>query len=154
MLSRPTTDQILLDCRAELLGTIDAAITDPAAKVAVQMMENVLRNCAARAAHEIAWMIAENEAMTAYAERVAASGVSTLAVTDALAAFAGGSSAGLHLDDVSQTYNLASQCLSVALEAAIAGGDPALEAAGRAIIDKRLATELEIMGEWTFVGRG
>jgi hypothetical protein len=118
------------------------------------MMENVLRNCAARAAHEIAWMTEENEAMTAYAETVAASRVSTPAVADALAALAGGRSAGLHLVDVSQTYNLASQCLSAALEAAISGGDPELEAAGRAIIDKRLATELEIMGEWTFVGRG
>ena len=73
MLSRPTTQQILLDCRAELLATIDAALTDPAAKVAVQMMENVLRNCAERAAHEIAWMHDESAAAISFAERVQAS---------------------------------------------------------------------------------
>ena len=68
MLSKPTTPQILLDCRRELLETIDPAVTDPTVKVAIQMLENVLRNCAERAAHEIAWMRSESDAMVAYAQ--------------------------------------------------------------------------------------
>jgi hypothetical protein len=154
MLSRPTTDQILLDCRAELLGAIDSAIADPQVKIAVQMMENVLRNCAARSAHEIAWMHDETAAMITYAHDVAASSCATTAVSAALHDFAAQRSDSLHLDAVSATYSLAGECLSAAIEAAVAGGDHELERAGRALLDQRLANELEIMGEWTMVGRG
>jgi hypothetical protein len=114
----------------------------------------VLRNCATRAAHEIAWMHDETEAMVAYAERVAASPSATAAVAEALRTFAAQRSPSLHLDDVSKTYSLAGECLSTALEAVLAGGDNELEAAGRALLEQRLANELEIMGEWTMVGRG
>lgn len=154
MLSRPTTDQILADCRNELLNVIDPAITDPAVKIAIQMMENVLRNCAARAAHEIAWMKEETDAMIDFAERVAAAPGATVGLTNALGAYASGRSASLHLDAVSATYGLAGECLSAALEAAMAAGDDDLHSAGRAVLDQRLAHEFEIMGEWTMVGRG
>lgn len=154
MLSRPTTDQILADCRRELLGTIDAAIADPAAKIAIQMMENVLRNCATRAAHEIAWMREETDDMVAFAERVAASTIATESVITALGAYTSQRSDSLHLDDMSRTYSLAGECLSVSLEAALAAGDDELTDAGRALLEQRLTHEMEIMGEWTMVGRG
>jgi hypothetical protein len=153
MLSRPTTEQILLDCRNELLNTIDPAVSDPAVKIAIQMMENVLRNCATRAAHEIAWMAEEIDQMVAYADRVAAATSEPVAVS-ALEACRGQRSSSLHLDDVVRDYHLASTCLSAALDAALASGDATLAADGRAIIDQRVATELQIMGEWSFVGRG
>lgn len=153
MLSRPTTDQIILDCRAELLSTIDPAVDAPQVKVAIQMMENVLRNCAERAAHEIAWMHEETEAMLAFAGDVAASSASTAAVVAALAAFDSGRSTSWHLADVTATYDLAGECLSAALEAALAADDDALHRAGRAILEDRLAHESSIMGEWSFVGR-
>ena len=154
MLSRPTTEQILLDCRAELLGTINPAIDDRQVKIAVQMMESVLRNCAARAAHEIAWMRDETSAMIAYAERVEASAFETAGVAAALQHYAANRSDSLHLDAVTATYSLASECLSAALEAAVTAGDSGLQRAGRALLDQRLANELEIMGEWSMVGRG
>ena len=154
MLSRPTTDQIISDCRTELLAVIDAAVTDPAAKIAIQMMENVLRNCAVRAAHEIAWMREETEAMVAFAQQVASSPSRTTAVSATLQDYARNRSDSLHLDDVAATYDLAGQCLSTALEAAMASGATELEAIGRGLLDQRLAHELEIMGEWTMVGRG
>ena len=154
MLSQPTTDQILADCRNELLTTIDGAVTDPAVKIAIQMMENVLRNCAMRAAHEIAWMREETDAMIEFARSVAASGASTDALMHALAAHDAGRSDSLHLDDVVATYSLAGECLSVALESSLAADDADLVIAGRALLEQRLAHELEIMGEWTMVGRG
>jgi hypothetical protein len=153
MLSRPTTDQIILDCRNELLNTIDPAVDSPQVKIAIQMMENVLRNCATRAQHEIAWMREEADAMMAFAHTVAASPASTAAVTAALTAYDAGHTTSLHLDEMTRTYDLAGDCLSVALEAAMAAGDDALHVAGRAILDARLAHELEIMGDWAFVGR-
>ena len=56
MLSRPTTEQILLDCCRELMTGVLPALTDETAQVAVVMIETVLRNMAVRSAHEIAWM--------------------------------------------------------------------------------------------------
>jgi hypothetical protein len=56
MLSRPTTEQILLDCCTQLRERIAPALGDREAAVAAQMLEEVLRNCAVRAAHEIAWL--------------------------------------------------------------------------------------------------
>ncbi len=153
MLTRPTTDQIILDCRNELLNTIGPAVESPQVKIAIQMMENVLRNCAARALHEIGWMQEEIEAMIAFANSVVASPCSTPAVGAALTAYNDGRSPSLHLSEVTANYDLASQCLSTALEATMASGDESLHRAGRAILDDRLAHENEIMGEWTFVGR-
>ena len=153
MLSRPTTDQIILDCRAELLSTIDPAVDAPQVKIAIQMMENVLRNCAERAAHEIAWMHEETEAMLAFARDVASSSASTAAVVAAVATYDSGRTTSRHLADVTATYDLAGECLSAALEAALAAEDDALHRAGRAILEDRLAHESSIMGEWSFVGR-
>ena len=153
MLSQPTTEQVILDCRKELLSTINDALTDAPARIAVQMMENVLRNCAERASHEIAWMREETDVMIAFAERVVASPASTPQVEGALAAYRAGRSDSLHLDDVSATYSLAGECLSTGLEAALAAGDDTLQMAGREALELRLAHEQQIMGEWVMVGR-
>ncbi|CAN5427778.1 hypothetical protein BH23ACT3_BH23ACT3_07530 [soil metagenome] len=152
MLSRPTTEQIILDCRNELLNTIDPAVSAEPVKIAIQMMENVLRNAAARAAHEIAWMHEEGDAMLAYARRVAGSSAATDALTAAIDAYEAGSDS-LHLDDVCATYDLAGCCHSEAIEAAMASDDLDLQRAGREVLELRLAHENEIMGEWAFVGR-
>ena len=153
MLSRPTTEQILLDCREELLSTIAPAVPDGPVLVAVQMLENVLRNCATRAAHEIAWMREEGAEMVAFATAVAGGPHGDAAVRDALDAHERGRSDSLHLDDVAATYALAGACLSAAIDAAMAAGDADLQAQARGILERRLAHENEIMGEWAFVGR-
>ncbi len=51
MLSRPTTEQILLDCCRELMTNVLPSLTDATAQVSVIMVETVLRNTAVRAAH-------------------------------------------------------------------------------------------------------
>jgi hypothetical protein len=153
MLSRPTTEQILRDCRDELMNTVLPAVPEGPVHIAIQMMENVLRNCAARAAHEIAWMHEEGDAMIAFAERVAGSAAGNDAVRESLDAYRSGRTASLHLDDVCAMYDLAGACLSAAIEAAMAAGDDELTAAGRELLELRLAHENEIMGEWAFVGR-
>jgi hypothetical protein len=153
MLSRPTTEQIILDCREELLNTIAPTVPEGPVLVAIQMMENVLRNCATRAAHEIAWMREEGDEMVAFARRVAAAGHATTALLDAVAAFDGTSRDSLHLDDATTTYDLAGRCMSAAIDAVMAPGDADLQAEARAILGRRLEHENEIMGEWAFVGR-
>jgi hypothetical protein len=153
MLSRPTTEQLILDCRNELLNTIDPAVSAEPVKIAIQMMENVLRNAAARAAHEIAWMREEGDAVLDFARRVAASPAATDALASAIAAYESDASDSLHLDDVCATYDLAGRCHSEAIEAAMASDDIGLQRAGRDVLGLRLAHENEIMGEWAFVGR-
>lgn len=154
MLSKPTTQQIILDCRRELLETVDPAVSDPAVKVAIQMLENVLRNCAERAAHEIAWMREESDMMMAYARDVRAALGSSEPLDSAIAAHDSGDTTDLNLDAVSDSYGRAGECLSLALESVFAKGHTELHLRGREILALRLAHEDAIKGDWGFVGRG
>ncbi len=153
MLSRPTTEQIILDCRTQLLEVIAPAVDAEPVQIAIQMMENVLRNVAERSAHEIAWMRDEGAAAVTFAQAVAGSDTGDANVADALAAYESGRSDSLHLDDVVVTYDLAGKCLTAAIEAAMTVGDDEAHRAGRALLDQRVAHENQIMGEWTMVGR-
>ena len=154
MISLPSTDQIILDCRRELLEVIGPEVTTEAGKVSVQMVENVLRNAAQRAAHEIAWMRDETLAMEAYAADTLAALASAPGVAAALAALNGGPRQSLHLQDMALTYSLAGEALSCALEAALAADHHELSARASALLGARSANEVQIMGEWGFVGRG
>lgn len=154
MISYPTTDQIILDCRRELLEVIGPEVTSEAGRVSMQMIENVLRNVAARAAHEIAWMHDEITAMESYAQEVAQVIPGNDALTAALTALAEVSRASLHLNDVTVVYTVAGEALSCALEAALATGNNDLADRAAALLTARSATEQQIMGEWGFVGRG
>ena len=55
------------DCCRELTDAILPALTDETLRLRLVMTETVLRNAAVRAAHEIAWMLAETSALVAYA---------------------------------------------------------------------------------------
>jgi hypothetical protein len=154
MLSKPTTPQVLLDCRRELLETIDPAVSDPNVKITIQMLENVLRNCAERAAHEIAWMRQESALMVGYARDVRAALGTTAELDRALSDYDTGDNDALELDAVSDSYSRAGECLSVAIERVFAAGDTVLHLRGREILALRLSHEDAIKGEWAFVGRG
>src|SRR6516165_9733511 len=106
VLSRPTTEQILLDCCRELMTTVLPALTDETAQVSVIMVETVLRNAAVRAAHEVAWMREETAEIESYARAVAGQAPSPGAdsLRAALKALAEAPRDSLHLDDVVETY--------------------------------------------------
>lgn len=152
MLSRPTTEQILLDCCRELMTNVLPALTDATAQVSVIMVETVLRNTAVRAAHEVAWMRDETADIEAYATAVAAQAPGTTLET-ALAALAAAPRDSLHLDDVVETYCLAGNALSAALETAVVGGLTSLIQRGEEILDVRNGHETEVMAGWTPTGR-
>jgi hypothetical protein len=151
---RPSTEQIILDCRRELLDVIGPEVTSETGKISVQMIENVLRNCATRAAHEISWMRDETIAMEAFARDTLALHPAAHVVAAALTALDGASRTSLHLDDVASVYSLTGEAFSCALEVALGAGDEGLSAQGAALVAARSATEVQIMGEWGFVGRG
>ncbi len=154
MITRPTTAQIILDCRRELLEVIGPEVKSDAGKVSVQMLENVLRNAATRSAHEIAWMRDETSAMETFARDTLAAAPAGSVIAAALVALEAGPRESLHLDDVVAVYSLAGEAFSCAVEAALVGGHVVLAERGAALLAARSATEVQIMGEWGFVGRG
>lgn len=154
MISYPTTEQIIIDCRRELLEVIGVEVTSDAAKVSVQMVENVLRNVAMRAAHEIAWMREETASMEMYVNDVLAAIPGAAGVAGAFAALGDGPRDSLFLDDVTKVYRLAGEAMSCALEAALATGHTEFSSRAANLLTERNVRELQIMGEWGFVGRG
>jgi hypothetical protein len=152
MLSRPTTEQILLDCCRELMTNVLPSLTDATAQVSVIMVETVLRNTAVRAAHEVAWMRDETADIETYAREVAAQAPGT-ALETALAALAAAPRDSLHLDDVVETYCRAGNALSAALETAVASGLAPLIHRGEEILDVRSGHETEVMAGWSPTGR-
>jgi hypothetical protein len=153
MLSRPTTEQILLDCCRELMTNVLPSLTDATAQVSVIMVETVLRNTAVRAAHEVAWMREETADIEAYAEAVAEEAPGTAALQAALAGLAAAPRDSLHLDDVVETYCRAGNALSAALETAVGGGHTDLIRRGEDILDVRNGHETEVMAGWSPTGR-
>jgi hypothetical protein len=153
MNTQPSTEQIILDCRRELLDVVLPDVASNHVRVSVQMLENVLRNVATRAAHEIAWMHDETELLEAYAREVAAEPPGDLALDTALDQLAAAPRDSLHLADVAETYSRASEAMSCALEAAIGAGHSPLSARAAELLRRRNDRENEIKGEWSMVGR-
>lgn len=158
MLSRPTTEQILLDCCRELMTAVLPALTDETAQVSVIMIETVLRNAAVRAAHEVAWMREETAEIESFAQAVAGQAPGTASpgadvLGAALKALADVPRDSLHLDDVVETYCRAGNALSAALETAVSGGLTGLVRRGEEILDARDAHETEVMAGWSPTGR-
>jgi hypothetical protein len=154
MITRPSTDQIILDCRRELLEVIGPEVKSDAGKVSMQMIENVLRNVATRAAHEIAWMRQETVSLEQFARDTLVEVPSSDAIATALAALEAGPRESLHLADVALVYSLAGEAFSCSIEAAMASGNQALTERAIAMLAARNETEQQIKGEWGFVGRG
>jgi hypothetical protein len=136
MLIQPTTSQILTGVANELRDVVAGEVHSEPVKVLVAQLEQVIRNCAQRAAHEIAW-VHEEAAVIA-----AATG------TDV------GAPASLHLADVATWYSSVSGVLGASIETSFASGDTNRQAQLKEILDARSATEMQILGTFEFVGRG
>lgn len=150
MLARPTTEQILVELANEVRDQLIPAADDPAVRVNLEMMEQLLNAAAVRAAHEIAWMDEEVRAMVSYAADVADQ-LDHQPTREALAAYEAQRSDSLHLDDQVANYSLAGEALGRAIEGAAA--DEALLARGADIVRSRRDTETLIRPGFYFPGR-
>lgn len=150
MLSRPTTDQALVGVLADLQAIVLPKLDDEPAKVAIQMMEQILRGAATRAAHEIAWMHDEIEEIL----EATAPTSDDAAVAAAMDAFAAADQTSLHLADVVERYSRAGEVLACAIEAAYRAGDPVLIEPLRTVLQRRSDREMQIIGALELVGRG
>ena len=149
MLTRPTTDQILNGVADELTTTVLPDVQSEPVRVMLGMMDQLLRGCAQRAAHEIAWMADETDAIVVAVQPFAGE-PEVAAALDAL----GAAPVSLHLAEAAARYHLASEVLAAALEAAFTNGDDEGRAALFALLRARNATELQIIGQLNLVGRG
>lgn len=150
MLARPTTSQILDDLAREVRESLIPGTDDPAVRVNLEMMEQLLAAAAVRAGHEIAWMHEEGDAIVAFARDVAEATADPVTL-EALETYDAGRSGSLHLDDQVENYSLASEAFGRAIEAAAA--DPDLLARGTALIRARRDHETEIRPGFYFPGR-
>ena len=121
MIARPTTQQLLDDCAREVRDTLMPIVDNPAVRVRLEMLEQLLSSCAVRAAHEMAWMAEECEQLERFAADVAAVFPDADEVSAALdeyrRAAASPTGSSLHLDDRVCLYDLAGQAFGAALEA-------------------------------------
>ena len=148
MFTRPMTDAVIRGIVNDLNEQIAPDLHAEAAKVALGMIVQILQGCAARAAHEIAWMHDEIADIV-----VALQGVDDSAVVAALGALDLGPR-GLDLADVIARYDLASQALSLGIEGAYERDDAALAERLRVLLEERSAHEMQIVGALALVGRG
>ena len=148
MQSAPTTTQILEGLRIELRESLLPEISAAPARIAVEMLDNLLSNLATRSAHEIAWMRDECAQIEALVEDISDS-----AVTAALVDYRALDRDSLHLDDVQAAYDRASEVLSCVIEHALASKNRALLDAAQAVLRVRSDREMTIIGGWNVAGR-
>ena len=153
MLSRPTTEQILLDCCREIMTGVFPVVTDETAQVKLIMLDTVLRNMAVRSAHEIAWMRDEIAEIRSYVQAVIDADPLAATTVDALARLNRAPHDDLNLDAVVEAYCRASDALSTALETAVSDGLADLVKRGEQLLNIRLDRETEIMAGWSPTGR-
>jgi hypothetical protein len=136
MFAKPTTEQVLLGIIEHLDEIIAPELQTDGARNSLGMISQILRGCATRSAHEIAWMHEEIEAIASATGR------------DAVAP------ASLDLDDVCVAYSAASGQLADAIDAAYSTGDTARAASLRELLKARSRHEMAIVGALDLVGRG
>lgn len=155
MITRPTAQQLLDDCVRELRESVLPTITDPAMKVKLEMMEQIIASCALRAGHELAWMAEECDAMAAYVEdvRVAFDDAEGAAVGALLTRYRAERRGGLVAEDRTHDYDLAGRAFSAALALAMRRHDAELTARARTILDARNEREGELRPHFYFPGR-
>jgi hypothetical protein len=152
MIVRPSTEQLLLDCCRELMEDVLPTVADETTIVRIVMIEQVLRNCATRSAHEIGWMLEEISVLEAYARAVHDTSPDDR-LDAALRRLEDAADERLDLDVVTARYARAGDAFAAALETAVTGGLGDLQREGERLLDARLTREEEVMAGWSPAGR-
>lgn len=154
MIARPLCSQLLEAVRAALRQDVAPAVSDPKVAQTLGMIDAILRGVAVRCDHEIAWMREEIAEIEQTAEALIAEGIDSGGrVTEALFDLRSNRSGSDHVDDVQAEYDRAGEVLSRCLEAALPAGGP-IRQRSVAVLQSRLAREVQIRGDFELVGRG
>jgi len=153
MITKPTSAQLLEEVRQTLASTVAPAVDDPQVQGSLQMVDHILSALAVRAENEIAWMVEEIDDVQRVVGRVAESVADSASVREALDALQADRDTGLALSNVTARYALASEALSRAVEATMSSAG-LLRDEISALLDRRLAHETDVIGEFQLVARG
>jgi hypothetical protein len=153
VISKPTNRQLIDAVCAELSGKVLPTITDGGTKVVMEMALSILACAAVRTNNELAWMKEETDAIEAVARRFVEEMPEADALSSALAAFDAGRTGSLYIDAAQADYELISEVLSCATDAAFASGDTARIAAVEELLGQRMANENAVTGTFLAVGR-
>jgi hypothetical protein len=153
VISKPTNQQLIEAVCAELTGKVAPNISDAGTRVVLEMALSVLSCAAVRTAKELAWMKEETDAIDAVARRFADEMPEAGALSAALAAYDAGRTGSLYLDAAQADYELISEVLSCATDAAFASGDTARIVAVEELLRQRMANEKAVIGTFLAVGR-
>lgn len=152
MQSRPTTEQILNDLAREVKESILPEVSDPTQKVNFEMMEQLLRACAKRSAHEIAWMSSEVKEIEKLAIDILAI-EDDLHLAETLKKYQTQKSESLHLEDQVQNYHLAGKLFEQLIVTVFEIRDKTFSNRLTELIRSRSEHESELINDFYFPGR-
>ena len=152
MITKPTTAQLIDEVRRTLASTVVPAVDDPQVQGSLQMIDHILSTLAIRVDNELAWMLDEIDDIERVAGRVAEELPDAGAVAEALDALRTSTYGSRSMSDVTQRYALASEALSRAIETTMLAAGPLRDSVS-ALLDRRLAHETDVIGEFQLVGR-
>jgi hypothetical protein len=152
MITLAAGSQVISAVRADLRDVVAPTVTDPTAKLTLQMIDMVLGQLENGADDQGAWMHKEIADIEALADEVLTALPEAGAVSGALAALRTGRAPSERLSELPAEYKLASEVLSVVLEAVVATPGP-LKDRALGVLGARLEREQTIRGEFVLVGQ-
>jgi hypothetical protein len=147
VIAKPTTEQLIETVRHELRTRVAPCVSDPVARLALDMSIAVLGSAAVRSAHELAWMLDEAEAIEALARDL-------VARLPALAEALYEPGAVRDIAGAHERYERASELLARTAEAAYEAGDREAIRAVMALFAQRRGNQNTVTGGYQAVGRG
>lgn len=152
MITLAAGSKVISAVRADLRDVVAPTVTDPTAKLTLQMIDMVLGQLENSADDQGAWMHEEIAAVEALAEEVLSALPEAPGLRDALDALHNGRAPSERLGEVRGEYKLASEVLSVVLETVV-GTPGTLKDRALAVLGARLEREQTIRGEFVLVGQ-
>jgi hypothetical protein len=153
MIDKPTTAQLIDAVRNELRARVAPFVTDPIARIALDMSILVLGTAAVRSEHELAWMLQEADAIEALAGELIARLPVTGSLAQALADYEHGKGEHRDIADLHAHYARASELLARAAEAAYDCNDSESIRRVTAVFEQRRDNQNTISGGYEAVGR-
>ncbi len=153
MITQPNIPRLLASIQTELTENVLPKIDDATTKVNVEMMTALLSALTIRTENEIAWMLEESAAIEAAADELLPNLPDTEAATTALEAHRASPPESMRLSHVTESYQRASELLSLLIEAAYSSGDEQAITTVQGLVNARLSIEQEAIGEFIAVGR-
>ena len=152
MITISTSARAIAVIRKELTDVVLPNVTDQRAITSLQMIDFTLRQIETAQDHQLAWMREEIDEIGKLAIRVTQEVPSANVVKAAVAALEAGRATSDELESVRQEYSLAGEVLSCIIELVIVKPG-ALKNASMELMERRLARELKIRGDFKIVGQ-